>query len=373
METLKAIGSLGGNTLKQAYADSQVDGGNFNNTFRTLAMGSAALIPYGGVVISPLIGLLWPADTTAEKNQLKKMMDNIAAQTHEQIGDFYIKTLKPKSLALMERLKRLEDSINDPSNKGGFYNSGSVEETNRINAIGINNDFRKILADCQVDGFQQSGLPAYIIIATAHMNFLKFIEQHGKVSKLQFDTTSLKQEFLGHKDDWTKEYIDYVTSFAKKELDTTNQIEEIVQNLQDKFNKDKLLAAISKNTIPSIIKGESQKLEETLNYSINNIAFKQAANITSEFTLNQNGRPLYYSPDGNMQTGWKEISTSFATKHDKGSSTSEQLFSTEWLKVQGLYIHGITSALKKLTNLIKVRCIEILYKLFLMVKHISLI
>ncbi|HDR7455435.1 TPA: hypothetical protein QCX53_005621 [Bacillus cereus] len=49
--------------------------------------------------------------------------------------------------------------------------------------------------------------------------------------------------------------------------------------------------------------------------TINNIVFKQAANIKSEWTLDQNGRTFYYDLKGQMQTGWKEISSSFETRY----------------------------------------------------------
>lgn len=71
-ETLTAIGLLGGHGLKQVYTDGHLSNRNFNNIFRTLVIGTMALIPYGGAFISSQIGLLWPKNVDAQKNQIKK-------------------------------------------------------------------------------------------------------------------------------------------------------------------------------------------------------------------------------------------------------------------------------------------------------------
>ncbi|MEG7835321.1 hypothetical protein [Bacillus cereus] len=43
-ETLTAIGLLGGHGLKQVYTDGHLSNRNFNNIFRTLVIGTMALI-----------------------------------------------------------------------------------------------------------------------------------------------------------------------------------------------------------------------------------------------------------------------------------------------------------------------------------------
>ncbi|MGQ4671878.1 hypothetical protein ACUIJ5_27660 (plasmid) [Bacillus toyonensis] len=73
MDNLKKVGTLSGDVLKVAYKDAHENNGNYNNTFRTLAMSGTALIPYGGVIISPLIGLLWPENVEAQKKSNEKI------------------------------------------------------------------------------------------------------------------------------------------------------------------------------------------------------------------------------------------------------------------------------------------------------------
>ncbi|PHC34710.1 hypothetical protein COF09_31735 [Bacillus toyonensis] len=323
METLKAIGSLGGAGLKQAYADSQVDGGNFNNTFRTLAMGSAALIPYGGVVLSPLIGLLWSEDKTAEANQLKKLMESIAAQTHDQIAKYDTAKLSQALQDLEEKVAEFEKIVPIPGN-GMFYSDGQLGdyENIQISAKNLNNSFRTAISACQTEGYKESELPIYMILATAHMNFMNYVIENGE-ELLKFKPSVLQAEFTDKQNGYTDGYIKYVTSFANKGFankgfDMANQV---VRGMPDLVRKrDEVSNEIDRNlrtqVMNLIIQGTSLTLEETLNKSINNIAFKQAAGIKSEWTLDQNGRPFYYDLKGQMQTEWKEISTSFATKYE---------------------------------------------------------
>ncbi|MGH1288754.1 insecticidal delta-endotoxin Cry8Ea1 family protein [Bacillus toyonensis] len=320
METLKAIGSLGGAGLKQAYADSQVDGGNFNNTFRTLAMGSAALIPYGGVVLSPLIGLLWSEDKTAEVNQWRKLMESVAAQTHEQIAKYNNAKLSQVLQDLKEKVAEFEKIVPIPGN-GSYYSDNQLGdyENIQISAKNLNNFFRTAISACQTEGYKESELPIYIILATAHMNFMNYVIENGE-DLLKFKPSVLKSEFTDKQNGYTSGYIKYVTRFAEKDLDMANRVERDLQDLVRKRNEasNEIDRNLRTHTMNLIIQGASLKLETTLNKSINNIAFKQAAGIKSEWTLNQNGRPFYYDLKGQMQTGWKEISTSFATKYDQG-------------------------------------------------------
>ncbi|KXH80123.1 MULTISPECIES: insecticidal delta-endotoxin Cry8Ea1 family protein [Bacillus] len=324
IETLKAVGSLGGDTLKQAYKDSQTDGGNFNNTFRTLAMGAAALIPYGGMAISPLIGLLWPEDNTHANNQLKALMDKIAAQTHEQITEYNYQKLSAEVNDLKEKMREFEKLVNH--NEVYYINDRLTPRMNIQNkAVRLNDQFRTIIAKCQTPGHRDRELPIYMTLAISHIHFMNFISKNGK-SLLNFDDTVLEKEFLdkGKQEKYTKEYIDYIYSFAKPALEHANQVvNEALPNMA--FQRDSAPANVPiisalhdqlTESINNVIKGTSSNLEDVLNRTINNIAFKQAINLKSEWTLDQNGRTFYYNLDGSIQTGWKEISTSFATRHE---------------------------------------------------------
>lgn len=324
IETLKAIGSLGGATLKQAWADSKVEGGNFNNTFRTLTMGSAALIPYGGVVISPLIGLLWPEDTTDAKNRLENLMKDISKQTHAQIESYDLETLGQKLDKLYKDLKEFEEIMNPNGKKLAKAPSiGDEAAAIRSKAEFIHNDFKELISESQKTSYKEAELPIFMVAATAHLNFLHYMELHGKDPKINYNDAGLKLAFLDPQRQARKDYLDYASSFAKKDVDSADQFvqKSIPEYLYKISNSDQWGASLLKSAMELTIKGMSEQLENTLNNSINNIAFKQILGIQSEWTMNQNGRTLYYDLKGQMQTGWKEISTSFATKYDRGLSS----------------------------------------------------
>lgn len=213
-DNLKAIGSLGGSVLKQAYTDAHTNNGNFNNTFRTLTMGTTALIPYGGVVISPLIGLLWPENVDAQKNQIKKMMEELATMMDQKIEDYDLGTLKQQTKALMNDLQSFEDSINGrPLAKSPT--AGSIEETRRTQALIINAKFKEIIQLCQKEDQKIAELPIFTIIATAHLEFLHFMEKNGQGSKIKFDDESLKTQFTNDIPKITEDYIHHVQQTYK--------------------------------------------------------------------------------------------------------------------------------------------------------------
>ncbi|WP_144489740.1 insecticidal delta-endotoxin Cry8Ea1 family protein [Bacillus thuringiensis] len=324
IETLKAIGSLGGATLKQAWADSKVEGGNFNNTFRTLTMGSAALIPYGGVVISPLIGLLWPEDTTDAKNRLENLMKDISKQTHGQIESYDLETLGQKLDKLYKDLKEFEEIMNPNGRQLAKAPSvGDKAAAIRSKAEFIHNDFKELISESQKPSYKEAELPIFMVAATAHLNFLHYMELHGKDPKINYNDAGLKLAFLNPQKQARKDYLDYATGFAKKDVDIADQFaHKGIPDFLDKIhNSDRLGAPLVRYAMEGFIWTISDKLENTLNNSINNIAFKQILGIQSEWTMDKNGRTLYYDLKGQMQTGWKEISTSFATKYERGDSS----------------------------------------------------
>lgn len=63
-----------------------------------------ALIPYGGAFISSQIGLLWPKNVDAQKNQIKKRMDQLAIRLDEKISDYDLDSLIKEIEVLMKIL-----------------------------------------------------------------------------------------------------------------------------------------------------------------------------------------------------------------------------------------------------------------------------
>lgn len=67
---------VGINGAFQFIKNAQKDIPHFNDTFRSLAMASTDLIPYAGMVISPLISLLWSeeGDVSGQIIEMRKQI-----------------------------------------------------------------------------------------------------------------------------------------------------------------------------------------------------------------------------------------------------------------------------------------------------------
>ncbi|PFB52225.1 hypothetical protein CN404_21250 [Bacillus thuringiensis] len=337
INTLKAIGSLGGATFKQAWADRKA--GNFNNTFRTLAMGSAALIPYGGVVISPLIGYLWPENDHEAQAKLKQLMSDIAAQTKTQIADYDVEALGSKLKKLRKDLQEFEGIMNPTGRKIAAAPSvGDEAESTRILVGNIHNDFKNLIEESQKESYKETELPIFMVAATAHLQFLNYLALHGKDPKLNYDDKGLKIAALTPLERAHKEYKEYATEAAKKGLDAINNAERPVKQMQESWTFKYLASDLKKQALSATIMGPDTVVKETFDTTINNIAFKQALGIKDDWTMDQDGRILYYDPqDHKMQTGWKEISTSFAARIQNTGNLSIQFLKDQGLKYSWYY------------------------------------
>ncbi|MCU5573139.1 insecticidal delta-endotoxin Cry8Ea1 family protein [Bacillus cereus] len=247
-ETLTAIGSLGGNVLKQVYTVAHLSNRNFNNTFRTLVIGTMALIPYGGLFISSQVGLLWPENVNTRKNQKKKMMDQLATRMDEKISEYDLDGLIKEVDALMKILRPFEDLVNGKLHVSeSHFSKGNMQESNRIAANFINDSFIKVIDRVQKDTPKAGKLPIFTIIATAHLQFLYFFEQNGKGPKIQFDTKSHNQCFMNDFNKTTEEYKSYIQKiyqigrkkFVKKMQDIA-KFEMGNYSLDDQENLDEM-------------------------------------------------------------------------------------------------------------------------------------
>ncbi|MGX5633473.1 insecticidal delta-endotoxin Cry8Ea1 family protein [Bacillus thuringiensis] len=326
-DNLKAIGSLGGSVLKQAYADAHTNNGNFNNTFRTLTMGATALIPYGGVVISPLIGLLWPENVDAQKNQIKKMMEELATMMDQKIEDYDLGTLKQQTKALMNDLQSFEDSINGrPLAKSPT--AGSIEETRRTQALIINAKFKDIIQLCQKEDQKIAELPIFTIIATAHLQFLHFMEKNGQSPKIQFDDESLKTQFTNDIPKNAEDYINHVQQtyklgeqqFNKKMYDIAtntpssninNTSEEEVMGKMQKYIFD--LHPLTNGYGEKIKKMQDalanyRKLRDDRNQYYKNTSNNKAFQVAAIGDWKQENNGWYFiDTKGNKKTGWIQL------------------------------------------------------------------
>ncbi|SPT76078.1 MULTISPECIES: insecticidal delta-endotoxin Cry8Ea1 family protein [Bacillus cereus group] len=228
VETLTAIGSLGGNALKQVYTDAHLSNRNLNNTFRTLALGTMALIPYGGVFISSQVGLLWPENVETRKNQIKKMMVQLATRMDEKIAEYDLDGHIKEVGALMKRLRPFEDLVNGKLHVSeSYFSKGNMQESNRIVAKFINDSFIRVIDRIQKDTSKVGKLPIFTIIATAHLQFLYFIEKNGQGLNIQFDTESFNRYFMTDYEKTTEKYV----SYAQKTYEMGRQ--KFVKKMQD--------------------------------------------------------------------------------------------------------------------------------------------
>lgn len=206
-ETLTAIGSLGGNGLKQVYMDAHLSNRNFNNTFKKLVIGTMALIPYEGIFISSQIGLLWPKNVDLKKNQIIKKMDQLVIRLDEKISDYDLDGLIKEVESLMKILQSFENVVNS---RLYLEDKGNVQGDSCIVIKCINDSFIKVIDWTQKDLSKAGKLPIFTIIATAHLQFLYFVEKNRRIFKLQLDTERLNECFMKDFKKTTEEYVSYI-------------------------------------------------------------------------------------------------------------------------------------------------------------------
>lgn len=242
--TVKAITLLGGNLLNQAYLDAYNK--DFTGTARTLVLGATALIPYVGSFISPIIGLLWPANVGTDMTAQTK---ELVALINEQIADYDIETLEQKGKTLKDLMSRFDDLLN--GKPVTFGEQGTVQETLRNKASNINDKFIEVINDCQKRSFKAEELPIYTLIATAHLLFLNMIEQNGQSSRIQMDDETYKG---------------YVEDFKRLPIEYANYIEATSKLGKQKFNKkmDDTINAAKKQALVGIISSDENTNLENL-------------------------------------------------------------------------------------------------------------
>ncbi|KIZ27071.1 hypothetical protein [Bacillus cereus] len=103
----KGTMKVGVNGSFQFIKDAQKDIPNFNDTFRSLAMAGTDLIPYAGLGISPLIGLLW-SENDGVSAQIKEMSNQILTQVDEKFDTEYVNNLKTDFKTLNSNILTLE-------------------------------------------------------------------------------------------------------------------------------------------------------------------------------------------------------------------------------------------------------------------------
>ncbi|PGZ42809.1 hypothetical protein COE56_30890 [Bacillus anthracis] len=350
-----------------------VNEGNINNAAKTLAVFGTSLIPYAGILISPLISFLWPE--LGGSKTLQKMRQEISDEIDTKIKDSFktydLTLLKKQIEPFFKRIQKFERLINgtigieyersaysDMSSNilspGDYYAEGTLDQTARSEALAIASTFETIIASCTKDpsgllvDMDTWELPIYVLLATAHLQFLYFITKNGKKEeseKIQFDDHTLKTYFSDPLKRKVVEYRDYIERTYEKgykqfvskmePLANGSNDRERLQFLEHQINyykyhngphtRDSGLLQKYENTLKKykkLITERDKYLEITINTKTFNMAvpgrwepradatwknvFDVGALIPKYRWLNDNNHYYYLDPykEGLMKTGW---------------------------------------------------------------------
>lgn len=271
--TLKMVETL----LPVIFND--LNSGNFNNTARTFTLFSVALIPYGGVFISPIIGLLWGENTSAEESKIRNMMEELTSMMDKKIQEFDLLKLNEKRKTFITLLKKFETSINS---------TAFSDETDKANvryADQINVGFSALISECQTPKYEIPELPVFTLIATAHLQFLYFLSQNIlKNPRIKIDPEVYKRFYPDFKET-AKKYKDYIKDINHS---ATSYLYELT-------NGGHIMTG---NPVHEKVWAGVRKLDEQ---TMQNEAFLLAANPDSKVGFVKEGERLYfYSPIDNF-------------------------------------------------------------------------
>ncbi|HGA1022252.1 TPA: insecticidal delta-endotoxin Cry8Ea1 family protein [Bacillus cereus] len=324
----KTLVNMGGTAFKDAALAAHNNGMmSVNNFARDMVMASTALIPYGGPIISPFIGLLWPANVEDQNNQMKKLLEHISNMVDEKIVDYDNGTLKKKTLALQDQLADFEKSIHASTS---YYSTGDIQETNRTLALALNDKFRDLLMECQKEGQKTSELPIYTTVATAHLQFLKYVVDNGADdgvhTVMKFDAKTLKEQFSDRLTRAISEYPQYIQATAVEGIKKINKkcgaFPNISRSIVSQVNREYLDAnrnwikkdeialrefEIDNPTLPNNV--EKEQTEYRANTSANQAFYAVLSSVTGKketgmVEITDTDQQYYYNKDGIRQTGW---------------------------------------------------------------------
>ncbi|MGX4585497.1 insecticidal delta-endotoxin Cry8Ea1 family protein [Paenibacillus chitinolyticus] len=290
----KSISTLMANTLTAALKDAQKDNGDFNDTFRTLAMAGAALIPYGGMFISPLIGLMWPEHNTPDtKALLEELRKELSKEMDTKIEDEHFSNLNTEFAVLRGDLKTLENSVNGKRSES-FYNSqGTIQGTRRDWADAIQRAFKRLIMLTKQDTHKISDLPLYTSIAIAHMNFLTFIHLHGKGPKFQFAEKSLT-DFYDKINETTESYVDHIAkTYTEGNENFLEKMKNIISDSSNISDWEVRLEKLTKERTDILKYSSGNILEQKRLHDLNHEIPKLAKDLSDYKKLVQDKKDFY--------------------------------------------------------------------------------
>ncbi|MED2765995.1 insecticidal delta-endotoxin Cry8Ea1 family protein [Bacillus thuringiensis] len=158
-------------------------------------MAGTSLIPDGGIIISPLITLLWPSDSTQE-NATKQLLDQVSKMIDGKIIDYDKESLSTDLNNAKNDLKSLENGLQSGSQgitpPGASHAPEESDTYHRELANNANQSLRKLIENCRKSSFQTSELPIYTIAATAHLELLSFLVENGKKSTFNYSDEHMR-------------------------------------------------------------------------------------------------------------------------------------------------------------------------------------
>ncbi|MCU5276173.1 insecticidal delta-endotoxin Cry8Ea1 family protein [Bacillus cereus] len=311
-DTMKAINSLGGLALKQIYTNAYSK--DFNNASRELAVGITALIPYAGVIISPLLGLLWPENTS--DSQMQKVEQKI----QDEIKGYDLSAIKSDYKTLVGLQQKFEKSMIEKNiNKG----------TRRNDAINVDNKFESLINDCAKDTkLEEVELPLYTMIAAAHLAFLQSMQQEQTRLDANIDDGTFNSHFNTLAES-TKNYRNHIKeTYEKKHKSVINEIDNIGKRHDVKIDENNYENALQQKikdlngyirTLGDRSGAWTKEIEQikkdiaTCDKSLNDLrdfynqtwgnkAFQMTARL--DMWIEEKGKWYRYDENGQMKIGW---------------------------------------------------------------------
>ena len=310
----KKMATLTGGGVQTIYKGLET--GKLDEIPRDALLAVTAAVPYGGAIISLILGAVIPTETSSLADKLKIVEENAKKHT--------INLLSQHLITLQNKLEQFQENVNPGGNAGTYY-STSPSDAHGLDARTINEDFLSLINECQTEGLEKELLPVYTAATSAHLLFLEFLEKNKDHNpNLSIDPKLYKETFVDDKrmKDLRKTYITYM----KKTYDLhIEELKEILQGTSVEYDKNpntvfekleereqQLRAIVNAAPTNQTKRGELDTLtkartsyQKALAYdtkTIYNAAFAQIANWHWVKDINDNW--YYYDDDNNQKTGW---------------------------------------------------------------------
>ncbi|MEJ9251052.1 insecticidal delta-endotoxin Cry8Ea1 family protein, partial [Bacillus thuringiensis] len=312
---LKGSISTTGLLLKQIYSDAYSK--DFNNAARELSVSLVSLIPYGGSIASPILGLIWPENV--DNSQMKKIEKLIGSK----ISEYDVNTLKAKYNTLVDRQTKYENSM---------VETDIAKDTRKTNAINADNAFIALINESNKKDLELAELPVYTTAAAAHITFLQAMQVQQTREKAGIDSGTFNANFNSQTNNLADNIATYTKHiqdvYDKREKEIFEQIANIVKRfggsesiniynyetiLTEKYNAikaNKSGSAGIERLKDDLIDAKSQcdelntELQKLYNETLGNEAF---LTVTKGHKVQENNKWYFIDTQGKKKTGWLQL------------------------------------------------------------------